>query len=68
MDAVLISGGFSQGGSLAMYSALTYGKPLAGIVALSSWLPLHDVLQEVMCYIIFHAFMLVIIIIMVQSR
>ena len=57
MDAVLISGGFSQGGSLAMYSALTYGKPLAGIVALSSWLPLHDVLQEVMCT--FHAFMLV---------
>ena len=31
-----------------MYSALTYGKPLAGIVALSSWLPLHSVLQEVM--------------------
>ncbi len=31
-----------------MYSALTYGKPLAGIVALSSWLPLHNVLQEVM--------------------
>jgi len=41
------TGGFSQGGSLAMYSALTYPKPLAGILALSSWLPMHNVLSEV---------------------
>ena len=33
-----------------MYSALTYSKPLAGILALSSWLPLHNVLQEVMLH------------------
>ncbi|KAL2736713.1 acyl-protein thioesterase 1-like [Vespula maculifrons] len=36
------AGGFSQGGALAMYSALTYPEPLAGIIALSSWLPLHQ--------------------------
>lgn len=34
----IILGGISQGGCLAMYSALTYTKPLAGIVALSAWL------------------------------
>lgn len=37
----IVLGGFSQGGALALYSALTYSKPLAGIVALSCWLPLH---------------------------
>jgi predicted esterase len=30
-----------------MYSALTYPKPLAGILSLSSWLPLTDSLTEV---------------------
>ena len=34
----LCSGGFSQGGSLGILSALTYPKPLAGILALSAWL------------------------------
>uniref|UniRef100_A0A1B0A8C2 palmitoyl-protein hydrolase n=1 Tax=Glossina pallidipes TaxID=7398 RepID=A0A1B0A8C2_GLOPL len=38
----IVLGGFSQGGALALYSGLTYAKPLAGIVALSSWLPLHQ--------------------------
>ncbi|XP_013116856.2 acyl-protein thioesterase 1 isoform X1 [Stomoxys calcitrans] len=37
----IVLGGFSQGGALALYSALTYSKPLAGVVALSCWLPLH---------------------------
>lgn len=37
----IVLGGFSQGGALALYSALTYNKPLAGVVALSCWLPLH---------------------------
>lgn len=37
----IIIGGFSQGGALALYSALTYSKPLAGVVALSCWLPLN---------------------------
>lgn len=36
----IILGGFSQGGALAVYSALRYNKPLAGVVALSCWLPL----------------------------
>lgn len=37
----IVLGGFSQGGALALYSALTFSKPLAGVVALSCWLPLH---------------------------
>lgn len=37
----IVLGGFSQGGALALYTALTMEKPLAGILALSSWLPLH---------------------------
>ncbi|GAB0098595.1 acyl-protein thioesterase 1 [Sergentomyia squamirostris] len=37
----IILGGFSQGGALALYAALTYPEPLAGVIALSSWLPLH---------------------------
>ena len=36
-----------------MYSALTYSKPLAGILALSSWLPLHNVLQEVILHMLY---------------
>lgn len=37
----ILIGGFSQGGALALYSAFTYSKKLAGVVALSCWLPLH---------------------------
>lgn len=37
----ILLGGFSQGGALALYSALTYAEPLAGVMALSCWLPLH---------------------------
>jgi len=40
-------GGFSQGGALALYSCFTYDKPLAGVVALSAWLPLHKQLPGV---------------------
>lgn len=40
-DKILI-GGFSQGGALALYSGLTYSKPLAGIIGLSCWIPLHE--------------------------
>jgi len=39
-DKILL-GGFSQGGALAIYSALTYPKKLAGTVLYSCWLPLH---------------------------
>ena len=37
----IMIGGFSQGGALALYSALTYPQKIAGVVALSGWLPLH---------------------------
>ena len=47
-------GGFSQGGALALYTALTMEKPLAGILALSSWLPLHNSFPEVKCLAEFH--------------
>lgn len=36
----IVLGGFSQGGALALYTALTHDKPLAGVVALSAYLPL----------------------------
>lgn len=38
----IVLGGFSQGGALAMFSALTFPEPLGGIIAMSSWLPLHN--------------------------
>ncbi|XP_062506710.1 acyl-protein thioesterase 2-like [Corticium candelabrum] len=37
----IILGGFSQGGALSLYTALTMDLPLSGVLALSSWLPLH---------------------------
>lgn len=37
----IILGGFSQGGALALYAALTFPEPLCGVMALSCWLPLH---------------------------
>ena len=40
-------GGFSQGGSLAAFAGLTYTKPLAGLLLLSCWVPLHDKLINV---------------------
>lgn len=36
----LMLGGYSQGGTVALYAALTYRKPLAGVICLSCWLPL----------------------------
>ena len=39
-------GGFSQGGAVALYSTLaTSQSSLAGIIALSTWMPLHSKLQ-----------------------
>lgn len=35
----ILIGGFSQGGALALHAGLTYPQRLAGIVALSCWLP-----------------------------
>lgn len=40
-DKILLAG-FSQGGALALYSGLTYPKKLAGIMALSCWIPMHE--------------------------
>ena len=42
-------GGFSQGGAVALYSALsTRQEPLGGILALSTWMPLHNKIQVVL--------------------
>lgn len=38
-DRVVI-GGFSQGGAIALLAGLTRTPPIAGIIALSTWLPL----------------------------
>jgi phospholipase/carboxylesterase len=40
-DRIVIAG-FSQGGALALYAGLRYAQPLAGIMALSTYLPLRD--------------------------
>lgn len=37
----ILLGGFSQGGALALHAALTYPERLAGVMALSCWLPRH---------------------------
>jgi len=52
----IVLGGFSQGGALAMYSALTFPEPLAGIIALSAWLPLHQKFP-VVCTLYYITFM-----------
>lgn len=38
----IILAGFSQGGAIALHTGLRYASPLAGIIALSSYLPLAD--------------------------
>ena len=35
----ILLAGFSQGGAVALQAALTYDKPLAGLMALSTWFP-----------------------------
>lgn len=42
----IILAGFSQGGAVALHTALRYPKPLAGAIVLSSYLPLHDTLAK----------------------
>ena len=42
----IVLAGFSQGGAVAMQTALRYKKPLAGLLALSTYLPLADSLVE----------------------
>jgi len=38
--------GFSQGGAMALYTGLTIDKPLAGIMGLSCYLPLHTSIEK----------------------
>jgi phospholipase/carboxylesterase len=38
----IVLAGFSQGGSIALHTGLRYEKPLAGILALSTYLPTLD--------------------------
>lgn len=38
----IVIGGFSQGGALSLYSSLVTSHSLAGVIALSCWLPLRD--------------------------
>ncbi len=38
--------GFSQGGALALHTALRFDQPLAGVGVLSAYLPIHHLLSE----------------------
>ena len=38
----IVLGGFSQGGALSLYSAPRYPERLAGVLALSCYLPMHE--------------------------
>ena len=42
----IVLAGFSQGGAIALHSALRYPQTIAGLMALSTWLPLGASLQE----------------------
>lgn len=42
----IVLGGFSQGGAIALSAGLRLAQPLAGIVALSTYLPLADALAD----------------------
>lgn len=41
----IVLAGFSQGGALALHTALRYRERLAGVIALSTWLPLAGTLS-----------------------
>lgn len=41
----IVLAGFSQGGAVALQAGLRYPEALAGLLALSTWLPLHTTLQ-----------------------
>jgi phospholipase/carboxylesterase len=42
----IILAGFSQGGAIALYTGLRYPETLAGVMALSSYLPLAETLEK----------------------
>lgn len=41
----ILLAGFSQGGAVCLQAALTYDKPLAGLMALSTWFPTGDAVE-----------------------
>lgn len=47
-------GGFSQGGAVALHRALATDQKLAGVVGLSTWLPLHRKLDQVIHELVTH--------------
>lgn len=44
--ASIVLAGFSQGGAIALHTGLRYGQRLGGILALSTYLPLADLLAD----------------------
>jgi lysophospholipase-2 len=46
-DRIFI-GGFSQGGAVALYTALSSPRRFAGVIALSTWVPMHAKITEYM--------------------
>jgi phospholipase/carboxylesterase len=42
----IVLAGFSQGGAIALHTALRYPAPLAGVMALSTYLPLNETLKK----------------------
>ena len=42
----IVLAGFSQGGAIALHTALRHTESLAGVLVLSSWLPLRGLLQQ----------------------
>lgn len=45
IDRIVVAG-FSQGGAIALHAALRYPERLAGLMALSTWLPLQQSLEQ----------------------
>jgi phospholipase/carboxylesterase len=44
--ARIVLAGFSQGGAVALFTALRYSKALAGVIALSTYLPLPEIVSQ----------------------
>jgi phospholipase/carboxylesterase len=44
----IVLAGFSQGGAMAIFTALRYSRPLAGLMALSTYVPLKNSYQDEM--------------------
>ncbi|OQR73354.1 acyl-protein thioesterase 1-like [Tropilaelaps mercedesae] len=42
----IIIGGFSMGGALALYAGCTHPTKLAGVIGLSTWLPMPDAVEK----------------------